>query len=403
MTSLGELLGDDDSSLVAAFYDRFPYPDDSLKDGPPPGFNWRWSVDNVFSFCTGALPRKAEDIGYWRILDAGCGSGVSTDYLAHLNPGSEILAVDISKGALAVAIERLRRSGGDKKANLRFENKSLFELGDDGKFDFINSVGVLHHLLDPDLGLKKLASLLKYRGILHLFIYAKRGRLEINNARKAMKILGLVDAKNDLKLARQFFENLPEKNSIRKDYEERWALECQSDVNFADMYLHPRELNYDLQSLWQMIDNSNLQFVNFSNPNIWFLERFFNGELLERAKKLSYKEQMLLVEYLDPQISHFEFFLSKGALEKYQWNNDDELLSTTGKLNKCIWGWPSQTLHDSEMNRIEINADCLTFLKAIEISPGIPFGLLPLNWDQSMIASTARDLQKQQLLLIYPL
>ena len=27
------------------------------------------------------------------VLDAGCGTGVSTDYLAHLNPGAEILAV----------------------------------------------------------------------------------------------------------------------------------------------------------------------------------------------------------------------------------------------------------------------------------------------------------------------
>ena len=33
------------------------------------------------------------------VLDAGCGTGVSTDYLAHLNPGSEILAIDISKTA----------------------------------------------------------------------------------------------------------------------------------------------------------------------------------------------------------------------------------------------------------------------------------------------------------------
>ena len=43
------------TSLVSAFYDRFPYPEDSIEDGPPLGFNWRWSVEMVYSACTGAV------------------------------------------------------------------------------------------------------------------------------------------------------------------------------------------------------------------------------------------------------------------------------------------------------------------------------------------------------------
>ena len=96
--------------MVSAFYDRFPYPGDPLQDGAPPGYNWRWCVDSARAFVAGALPpRPAEGPRPWRILDAGCGTGVSTDYLAHLNPGAEILAVDISAGTLEVARERTRR------------------------------------------------------------------------------------------------------------------------------------------------------------------------------------------------------------------------------------------------------------------------------------------------------
>ena len=145
---------------VSAFYDRFPYPGDPLQDGPPPGYNWRWCVDAAYAACTGALPPPAASSTPLRILDAGCGTGVSTDYLAHLNPGAEILAVDISPGTLAVARERLERSGGHRQAQVRIENRSLLELDGEGPFDYINSVGVLHHLREPQAGLRALAALL---------------------------------------------------------------------------------------------------------------------------------------------------------------------------------------------------------------------------------------------------
>ena len=142
--------------LVSAFYDRFPYPGDPLQDGPPPGYNWRWCVDSVRAFVAGRLDGAPRT---WRILDAGCGTGVSTDYLCHLNPGSSVLAVDISPGALAVARERLQRSGaGERAGELRVEERSLLDLGDESHFDHINSVGVLHHLDQPEAGLRALAA-----------------------------------------------------------------------------------------------------------------------------------------------------------------------------------------------------------------------------------------------------
>ena len=108
--------------LVSAFYDRFPYPGDPLQDGPPPGYNWRWCVDAAYAACTGAVPPRSASGSPFRVLDAGCGTGVSTDYLAHLNPGAEILAVDISPGTLEVARERARRSGAASQASsLRFD------------------------------------------------------------------------------------------------------------------------------------------------------------------------------------------------------------------------------------------------------------------------------------------
>ena len=142
----GNSPSDGATPLVSAFYDRFPYPGDPVQDGPPPGYNWRWSLDDIDSFCRGERRPAIEGM---RILDAGCGTGVSTDYLAHLNPGTDILAIDISAGALAVARERLNRSGAHQQARVRLEQRSLLDLSAEGPFDHINSVGVLHHLAEP--------------------------------------------------------------------------------------------------------------------------------------------------------------------------------------------------------------------------------------------------------------
>ncbi|MDP6172325.1 MAG: class I SAM-dependent methyltransferase, partial [Prochlorococcaceae cyanobacterium ETNP2_MAG_10] len=288
--------------VVSAFYDRFPYPGDPLQDGPPPGYNWRWCVETAYAASTGAVvPRRAGGEPL-KILDAGCGTGVSTDYLAHLNPGAEILAVDISPAALEVARDRLQRSGGSDQVQVRIENRSLLELEGEGPFDYINSVGVLHHLREPESGLKALASLLKPGALLHLFLYADGGRWEIHRTQRVLMAMGVETDEQGLKLARQLFETLPKDNRLRRNHEQRWAIDCSADVNFADMYLHPQETSYNLDRLFAFIASADLEFAGFSNCKIWDPARLLQGELLERALALPQRQQWQLVEDLDPDI-----------------------------------------------------------------------------------------------------
>jgi SAM-dependent methyltransferase len=389
--------------VVSAFYDRFPYPGDPLQDGPPPGYNWRWCVDTAFAACSGALPPSLPDGRPLRILDAGCGTGVSTDYLAHLNPGSEILAVDISPGTLEVARERLRRSGGLEQASVRIENRSLLELQGEGPFDYINSVGVLHHLREPVAGLKALAALLKPGGLLHLFLYADGGRWEIHRTQRALAAMGVGTGADGLRLGRQLLAELPEHNRLRRHHEQRWAIDCAADANFADMYLHPQETSYNLERLFRFVASAELEFAGFSNPQVWDPARLLQGELLERARALPQRQQWQLVEDLDPDISHFEFFLSQGPLRQLDWSDDGDLLAAGGQRNRCLWGWPGTALLDSDMAPLDLSADGLALLQALDSLPaGTPLGALPLAWDPARIAAVARALQRQQVLLLQP-
>ena len=387
--------------MVSAFYDRFPYPGDPLQDGPPPGYNWRWCVDSAWAAATGALtPRSDQGERPWRILDAGCGTGVSTDYLCHLNPGSSVLAVDISAGALEVARERTRRSGAAKAVReLRIEQRSLLDLAGEGPFDYINSVGVLHHLREPEAGLQSLAGLLRPGGLLHLFLYGDGGRWEIHRTQRALARLAVGSGAEGLRLGRQLLAELPEGNRLRQHHERRWIVDTAADANFADMYLHPQETSYNLDRLLAFVASAGLEFAGFSNPEVWSPARLLSGELLERAQGLSQLEQWSLVEELDPDISHFEFFLSHGAVRAPDWSDDEVLLAARGEINRCLWGWPATRLMGPDLMPLDVSEEGLVLMAAVESAPAVAIGQLPLDWPAAQRLAVARQLLNQRVLL----
>ena len=375
--------------VVSAFYDRFPFPGDPLQDGPPPGYNWRWCHLSVLAAVHGLVPAGSERP---RILDAGCGTGVSTDYLCHLNPGSDVLGIDISEGALTVARERLQRSGAAAQVSaLRQEQRSLLDLDDEGPFDYINSVGVLHHLDQPEAGLRSLAGRLAPDGLLHLFLYADAGRWEIHRTQQALTLLDVGTGSEGLRLGRELFEILPEGNRLARHHRERWAVDCAADANFADMYLHPQETSYNLERLFRFIGTAGLHFAGFSNPEVWDPARLLQGELLERARALPQQQQWLLMEQLDPDISHFEFFLSAAPIATTPLS-DQALRAAHGRRQPCLWGEPDPIL-DRNMQPLQLNDEERQLLRCVDEQPETPLGALA---EPAVI----RNLAARQLLLL---
>ena len=375
--------------VVSAFYDRFPFPGDPLQDGPPPGYNWRWCHLSVLAAVYGVVPAGSERP---RILDAGCGTGVSTDYLCHLNPGADVLGIDISEGALTVARERLQRSGAAAQVSaLRQEQRSLLDLDDEGPFDYINSVGVLHHLDQPEAGLRSLAGRLAPDGLLHLFLYADAGRWEIHRTQQALTLLDVGTGSEGLRLGRELFEILPEGNRLARHHRERWAVDCAADANFADMYLHPQETSYNLERLFRFIGTAGLHFAGFSNPEVWDPARLLQGELLERARALPQQQQWLLMEQLDPDISHFEFFLSAAPIATTPLS-DQALRAAHGRRQPCLWGEPDPIL-DRNMQPLQLNDEERQLLRCVDEQPETPLGALA---EPAVI----RDLAARQLLLL---
>lgn len=95
-----------------------------------------------------------------KILDVGCGHGVLGKYL-HSTLGADVTGVEIVESCYHIAKELLQNAVlGD------IETMDLAELG--GDYDYIIFSDCLEHLVNPDMVLRRMVSLLKADG--HLLI-----------------------------------------------------------------------------------------------------------------------------------------------------------------------------------------------------------------------------------------
>ncbi len=389
------------SEAVAKLYNTYPFPPEPILDEPPPGYNWRWNWQAAHNFCTGQKPAK-DNI---RILDAGCGSGVSTEYLVHLNPEASVVGIDLSEGTLAVAKERCQRSGADR---VEFHHLSLFDADQlEGEFDLINSVGVLHHTADPIRGIQTLARKLAPSGLLHIFVYGELGRWEISLMQKAIALLQgdqRGDYKDGVAVGREIFATLPETNCLRRREQERWAFENQQDACFADMYVHPQEIDYNINTLFELIDASGLEFLGFSNPQVWDLNRVIgkSPELTARSQHLTERDLYRLIELLDPQtISHYEFFLGRKPIAKQDWQDDQVLLAAIPEPSPCIYSWrESPQFFDYNYQIAKISDSEWKFLMACDGNQTKQQTVAQILQSVEASLEDVRSLQNQQIILL---
>jgi SAM-dependent methyltransferase len=273
-----------------------------------------------------------------------------------------------------------------------------------GEFDLINCVGVLHHLPDPMRGIQALAKKLAPGGLMHIFVYAELGRWEIKLMQQAIALLQgekRGDYRDGVAVGRQIFSALPEKNRLVQREQERWSMENQRDECFADMYVHPQEIDYNIDTLFQLIDASGLEFVGFSNPRIWDLQRLVgkNPNLIERAQHLSDRQRYRLIELLDSEtVTHYEFFLARPPLPLSNWLDDSALLQAIPDRSPCMDGWDSRCLFNYDYQVVNLSETEWQFLKACDGNE--TRSVEQILTDVPLSLEGVRSLQAQQLILL---
>ena len=119
-------------------------------------------------------PHAADFFPRKKILDAGCGNGRFAYYAAKY--GAEVWAID-----LGPAVEVARRN--TEARNVHVIQADLHDPPFDlESFDFIYSIGVLHHLPNPEAAFQNLLRFLKPGGVVQIYLYWKAEQQPIKAA-----------------------------------------------------------------------------------------------------------------------------------------------------------------------------------------------------------------------------
>ena len=88
--------------------------------------------------------------------------------------------------------------------NIEYAQADILKLGSlDRRFDLIESVGVLHHLSDPEAGWRVLVSLLRPGGVMRIALYSEIARRPLDTARALITERGYRPTADDTRIWRQ--------------------------------------------------------------------------------------------------------------------------------------------------------------------------------------------------------
>jgi SAM-dependent methyltransferase len=147
--------------------------DKRINEGSPDRFGYSWAIyskilpehHEQFRRWTSALPSEA-----WKgslFLDAGCGIGRNSYWAMHGGAAGGV-AFDIDDRSLMAARENL---GVHPTISVR--HQSIYEIPEENIFDVAFSIGVIHHLAEPQLALRQLTRAVKPGGYVLIWVYGR--------------------------------------------------------------------------------------------------------------------------------------------------------------------------------------------------------------------------------------
>ena len=282
----------------------------------------------------------------FRVLVAGGGTGDGAIFLADQlkSTNAQIVYLDFSKNSMAIAQKRAEYRG---LSNITWINDSILNIPNLklGKFDYINCVGVLHHLESPDLGLKILKDSLTEKGGMCLMVYAKYGRTGVYQIQELMRMVNKNTAslQEEVKNGWSIMKGLPASNWYVRGKALISDIHTMGDIGLYDLFLHKQDRCYSIPELYDFVNKADLNFVDFVDSRSRMLLRLENfitdQELLTELKNRSVIEQQAICEIITGQIIKHGFFVSNQKSSIASFDNLDNVpyIYTINGLAKQIY------------------------------------------------------------------
>jgi SAM-dependent methyltransferase len=240
------------SDSVSEFYTRHPY--------PPPVANldrardeWRDEARHRAEFHV-MWPRQRyrADLD---ILVAGCGTWQAAKY-ALCWPAARVVGIDVSTTSIEHTAKLKQQYD---LTNLELRQLALERAGElDRRFDLIVCTGVLHHLADPDAGLRALRSVLEPDGAIYLMVYAPYGRAGVYMLQDYCRRLGLGTSDREIRDLVTTLEALPQSHPLVTLL--HGSRDAHNPDALADALLNPRDRSYSVPQLFALLDRNGLTF-----------------------------------------------------------------------------------------------------------------------------------------------
>jgi SAM-dependent methyltransferase len=237
---------------VQDFYDRYPYPRPVE------------SLEKYRQLWQDRARRRADYYLFWpvkpyredrTILIAGCGTSQAAKHALRW-PAAQVTGIDFSATSVRHTVELKRKYDLD---NLQVYQLSIEQVSDlEMSFDQIVCTGVLHHLADPDAGLKSLRDVLKPAGAMHLMVYAPYGRTDIYMLQEFAWRIGIQATDGEIRDLYTALSILPPGHPLENLLRE--APDFQHQAALADALLHPQDRAYSVPQLFDFVENGGLTF-----------------------------------------------------------------------------------------------------------------------------------------------
>ncbi len=237
---------------VLAFYDRHPY--------PPPVVD----LDRYRRVWQGRDRRRADYHLLWpttryredrSVLVAGCGTSQGAKH-ALRQPEAQVTAIDVSATSLGHTRDLKRQYELENLEILQLPIERVAELG--RQFDKIVCTGVLHHLPDPDAGLRALRESLKSDGVMHVMVYATYGRTGVYMLQDYCRRLEIGTSDEEIRALATTLAALPRAHPLA--YLLGSAPDFRTPAGLADALLHPRDRAYTVSQLFDWLKKAGLTF-----------------------------------------------------------------------------------------------------------------------------------------------
>jgi SAM-dependent methyltransferase len=242
----------DRADEVRAFYENHPYPA-PLRD-----------LDRHRELYRNPDRRRALSLLLWpkeqrredrEILVAGCGTSQAAIH-ALREPDARVTAIDISETSLRHSRGLQQKYG---LRNLELHRLAIEQVGELGqRFDQIVCTGVLHHLRDPDTGLRALRNVLMPDGAMHLMVYAIYGRAGVYMMQEYCRLLGVSATEEELQDLGNTIGALSSDHPIAGVA--RQAKDFRSPDALADALLHPQDRAFTVPQLYSWLQRCGLSF-----------------------------------------------------------------------------------------------------------------------------------------------